>query len=66
MSDLGPLWPSCSTQIAGPRSTVGRAPDSIGHRYPVWPHTFVSPSADSRGAVVVTGKSMCSKYWLTT
>ena len=21
-------------------------------RYPVWPHTFVSPSADSRGAVV--------------
>ena len=20
--------------------------------YPVWPHTFVSPSADSRGAVV--------------
>ena len=21
-------------------------------RYPVWPHTFVSPSADSRGAAV--------------
>ena len=21
-------------------------------RYPVWPHAFVSPSADSRGAVV--------------
>ena len=21
-------------------------------RYPVWPHTFVSPSADSRGEVV--------------
>ena len=21
-------------------------------RYPVWPHTFISPSADSRGAVV--------------
>ena len=21
-------------------------------RYPVWPHTFLSPSADSRGAVV--------------
>ena len=21
-------------------------------RYPVWPHTFVSPSADSKGAVV--------------
>ena len=31
---------------AGPRSTVGRV------RYPVWPHTFVSPSADSREAVV--------------
>ena len=30
---------------------------SVGHqrswvRYPVWPHTFVSPSADSGGAVV--------------
>ena len=33
-------------QSAGPRSAVGRASDSV------WPHTFVSPSADSRGAVV--------------
>ena len=38
----------------------GRVAQSTGHltrqrswvRYPVWPHTFVSPSADSRGAVV--------------
>ena len=38
----------------------GRIPQSVGHltrklevlvRYPAWPHTFVSPSADSRGAV---------------
>ena len=39
----------------------GRVAQSVGHltrksevlgRYPVWPHTFVSPSADSRRAVV--------------
>ena len=39
----------------------GRVAQSVGHltrksesrvRYPVWPHTYVSPSADSRGAVV--------------
>ena len=37
----------------------GRVAQSVGRltqrslvRYPVWPHTFVSPSADSRGAVV--------------
>ena len=35
-------------QRAGPRGTIGRAPDS----YPVWQHTFVSPSAFSRRAVV--------------
>ena len=38
-----------------------RVAQSVGHltrqsrsgfRYPVWPHTFVSPSADSRGEVV--------------
>ena len=42
-------------QHAGPRSAVGRAPDSQVRspgRYPVWQHTFVSPSADSRRAVV--------------
>ena len=33
---------------AGPHSAVGRAPD----RYPVWPHSFVSPYADSRRTVV--------------
>ena len=31
---------------AGPRSAVCRALNLV------WPHTFVSPSADSRGAVV--------------
>ena len=31
---------------AGPRSAIGRA------RYPVWQHTFVSPSAFSRRTVV--------------
>ena len=39
----------------------GRVAQSVGHltreqrswvRYPLWPHTFVSLSADSRGAVV--------------
>ena len=36
-------------------SAVHRAPDISQRswvRYSVWPHTFVSPSADSRGAVV--------------
>ena len=41
---------------AGPRSAIGRAPDSVSQgswvRYPVWQHTFVSPSAFSRRAVV--------------
>ena len=35
--------------LDGPRSAVGRR---SWVRYPVWPYTFVSPSADSRGAVV--------------
>ena len=42
----------------------GRVAQSVGHltrksevlvRYPVWPHTFVSPTADSRRAV--------ASYW---
>ena len=36
---------------ARPRSAIGRAPD----RYPVWQHTYVSPSAFSRTAV--------ASYW---
>ena len=32
---------------------------------PVWPHTFVSSSAQE-GQLSVTGESMCTKYWLTT
>ena len=42
-----------------PSYLPGRVAQSVGHlthmswvRYRVWPHTFVSPSADSRGAVV--------------
>ena len=43
------------------RSMSGHVAQSVGHltlsqrswvRYPVWLHTFVSPSADSKGAVV--------------
>ena len=33
--------------------------------YPVWQNTFVSPSAFQEGQLSVTGKSMCTKYWLT-
>ena len=42
-------------------SSPGRVALSVGHltrtqrswvRYPIWPHIFVSPSADSRGAVL--------------
>ena len=47
---------------AGLRSAVGRALDSLSQRSwvrtLVWPHTFVSPSADSRGA----GVSYWRKY----
>ena len=46
-----------SSVVAGPPSAIGRAPAwlvSQGSlvRYPVWQHTFVSPSAFSRRAVV--------------
>ena len=46
--------PGASSTTAGPRSAVGSASDSseVLVSIPVWPHTFVSPSADSRGAVV--------------
>ena len=41
---------------AGPCSVVGRTLGLISQRswvrYPVWPHTFGSSRADSRGAVV--------------
>ena len=36
--------------VARPRSAIGRTPDLV--RYPVWQHTFVSPSAFSRREVV--------------
>ena len=44
-----------SVPCAGPRCAIGRTPDSCQGswvRYPVWQHTFVSPSAFSRRAVV--------------
>ena len=42
------VWVKTTYCVAGPRSAIGRAPDSL----PVWQHTFVSPSAFSRRAVV--------------
>ena len=33
-------------------------------RYPVQPHSFVSLIQE--GQLLVTGKSMCTKYWLST
>ena len=46
-----------SLPVARPRGAVCSVSDSKARvRYPVWPHTFVSP---------VTGESMCTKYWLT-
>ena len=47
-----PVWSDDSSNY--PCLEPGRVAQSVGHltRYPVWPHTFVSPSADSRGAVV--------------
>ena len=53
---ITPYKRSLSFPQAGPRSAVGRAPDSLSQgswvRYTAWQHTFVSPSADLRGAVV--------------
>ena len=47
---------SCATSLgAGSRSAVGRVPESCQKslvRYPVWPHIFISPSADLRRAFV--------------
>ena len=47
------------TTSAKTSATAGRVAQSVGHlsqgswvRYPVWQHTFVSPSAFSRRAVV--------------
>ena len=54
---------------AGPRSIVGRAPDSLvrgcgfdtrsGHIL-----SFILPLIQE-GQLLVTGESMCTKYWLT-
>ena len=50
-------------ESAGPRSTVGRAPDSQ-----VRGPGFDTRSGDTliqEGQLSVTGESMCTKYWLT-
>ena len=53
----------CSVSVLN--HLLGPVAQLVGHltrmswvRYPVWPHTFVSPYADSRGAVV----NYCRKY----
>ena len=54
-TSLRPYPPPLPLAPAGPRSAIGRAPDSCQGswvRYPVWQHTFVSPSTFSRRAVV--------------
>ena len=53
-STTAETWIRASSTTAGPHNAVGRAPDSseVLVSIPVWPHTFVSPSADSREAVV--------------
>ena len=54
--------------------SMGRLALSVGHMtrksevlgsIPSLATYFVSPSADSRGQLSVTGESMCTKYWLT-
>ena len=53
--DAKDLLYKCTLLTAKPRNAIGRArlvSQRSWVRYPVWPHTFVSPSADSRGAVV--------------
>ena len=67
MNDITSKLSSCHT--AGPRSAIGRAPDS----------QVRGPGFDTRsgnilsfllplfqeGQLSVTGESMCTKYWLT-
>ena len=43
-----PFTPGCVAQSVGHLTVSQRS----WVRYPVWPHTFVSPSANSRGALV--------------
>ena len=47
---------------------LGHVAQTVAHltheslvQYPVWPHTFVSPSLIQEGQLSVTGKSMCMK-----
>ena len=55
--------------FAGPRSTIGRAPDSQARGpefdtrsdHILW---FLLPLFQE-GQLSVTGESMCTKYWLT-
>ena len=56
--------------IAGPRSAIGRAPDSLV-RGPGFNTrsgnilSFLLPLFQE-GQLSVTGESMCTRYWLTT
>ena len=50
LASLCDLLPTPTRAPAGLRSAVSRAWSGV--RYRVWPHTFVSPSAESRRAVV--------------
>ena len=64
-----PILKHITVFLAGPRSTIGRAPDS----------EVKGPGFDTRsgnilsfllplfqeGQLSVTGESMCTKYWLT-
>ena len=66
-------WPRVNTDLllarAGPRSAVGRAPDSNvrGPGFDTWSghlFSFILPLIQE-GQLSVTGESMHKKYWLT-
>ena len=54
---------------AGPRSAIGRAPDSLvrGLGFDTWSGHILSFHLPlfQEGHLSVTGESMCTKYWLT-
>ena len=58
-----------SDDLAGPRSAIGRAPDSLVRvlgSIPGLATYFLSPSAFfQEGQLSVTGEILCKKYWLT-
>ena len=66
---LSLIYPRYPLYLAGPRSTIGRAPDSQV-RGPGFDTrsanilSFLLPLFEE-GQLSVTGESMCTKYWLT-